>query len=147
MTARRTSWTESLGDVLASWGLSPRVAKERAQGARVEVWGPVKDNKRVLIGVLSNETGEYVFRYDAGYVAREDYPALAAFPDKQREYRSRELWPFFDVRLPPLNRADIQRLIRERKIDGGDTLRLLAELGRRTVTTPYELEYGGAASR
>jgi HipA-like protein len=147
MRNRRAFWAESLGDILASWGLTPRAASSRAQQARVQVWGPVHDAERVFIGELTNDVGEYVFRYDAAYAARPDYPALAAFPDKLREYRSPALWPFFDVRLPPLDRADIQRLIQERKIDQGDTLRLLAELGRRTVTTPYELQYGAAASR
>jgi HipA-like protein len=122
------------------------MATPQAQRARVQVFGPAIDCEQVLIGELSNDAGEYVFRYDANYAARADYPALAAFPDKQREYRSRELWPFFDVRLPPLNRADVQHVIRERNIDAGDTLRLLAELGRRTITTPYELRYGGGAA-
>lgn len=142
MGARHSSWAESIGSILASWGISPRTANDRAQPARVQVWGPVHDKNEVLIGVLTNETGAYVFRYDERYAARADYPALAAFPDKQREYRSRDLWPFFDVRLPPLKRADVQRVIRDRKIDEGDTLRLLAELGRRTIATPYELKYG-----
>ena len=102
------------------------------------------DRDQVLIGALTNEAGEYVFRYDHAYVERDEYPALAAFPDKQREYRSRDLWPFFDVRLPPLERSDVRQLIKARNIDAGDTLRLLAELGRRTITTPYELRYGNA---
>lgn len=87
-----------------------------------------------------------MFRYDGAYAARADYPALAAFPDRGREYRSTELWPFFEVRLPPLDRADVQHLIRERNIDAGDTMRLLAELGARTITTPYELRYERVAA-
>lgn len=146
MTNRRTAWTESLGDLLASWGLVLRTASPQAQRAQVSVFGPVADREQVLIGTLINDAGEYVFRYDAAYAERADYPALPAFPEKQREYRSRDLWPFFNVRLPPLDRADVKRLIRERNIEAGDTLRLLAELGRRTITTPYELRYRGAGA-
>jgi HipA-like protein len=142
---RKAAWSESLGELLASWGIMPREASQRRTQARVQVFGPTPDNDRTLIGELTNDAGEYVFRYHSRYAARDDYPALVAFPDKQREYRSRTLWPFFDVRLPPLDRADVQRLIRERNLDTGDTLRLLAELGHRTITNPYELRYDTAA--
>lgn len=138
-------FSETLPELLASWGIALREASPRRARARVQVFGPTPNDQRALIGELTNEAGEYVFRYDTQYAASDDYPALVAFPDKQREYRSRILWPFFDVRLPPLNRADVQHLIQERKLDTGDTLRLLAELGHRTIANPYELRYGTAA--
>ena len=144
MSRRKSSWTESISDLLESWGITPRVAASARQLATIHVFGPTGAGAPVLVGTLLNEAGEYVFRYDADYAAHPEYPAITAFPEKQREYRSPNLWPFFDVRLPPLRRADVQHVIRERGIDEHDVLRLLGELGAKAVTTPYELRYNAA---
>ena len=144
MGRRKTTWAESLAGFLESWGITLRSAAPVRQRATIRVYGPSSDGTRVLVGTLSNEDGEYVFRYDEDYSACPELPPLATFPEKLREYRSAELWPFFHVRLPPLGRADVQNLIRERKIDEGDTLKLLGVLGAKAVATPYELRYEAA---
>jgi HipA-like protein len=139
-------FAEGLRTLFAMCGITPRVAQPSPQRGVIKVLGPAPDRDEVSVGVLTNEQGEFVFRYDPAYAARRDYPALVAFPEKHREYRSTVLWPFFDVRLPPLDRADIRHLIDEHKLHHADTLQLLGELGARTITTPYQLRYERVAA-
>ena len=115
-------------------------------GVRAEIRVLIPTDERLVrVGKLTVEGSEYVFRYAPEY-ADSDFPPIPGFPEKGREYRSYHLWPFFDVRLPSVKRADIQQLIRDRQLDEGDTLRMLGELGRKTITTPYELEYRSSAA-
>lgn len=136
--------SESINSVLESWGINLIPAKNQKQKAVVRVYLPDRDesrDKRILIGTLSNEVGEFVFRYADSYIANEEASALSAFPDKKKEYRSKRLWPFFEVRIPSVNRQDIKRLMQDKNIDGGNALKLLGELAKRSITTPYELEF------
>jgi HipA-like protein len=96
------------------------------------------ESELVPVGVLSQEDKEFVFRYAQEFFSRTDLPALSAFPDRAREYRSPVLWPFFEVRLPPLDRPDVAAVIKARRIDPDDALALLATIGLKTLTTPYE---------
>ncbi len=143
MAGKARHWTESLVSVLESWGINLSPAKEQAQKEQVRVFWPegrMAEDHKVLIGTLSNEAGEFVFRYAEDYAEDEDAPALPSFPDKKREYRSRHLWAFFEVRIPPTDRQDIQSLIREKNLEAGNKLKLLGELAKGSITTPYELE-------
>lgn len=133
---------ESVREVLKSWGREQRASVSGASRAKVLVYWQVEGTKR-LVGSLTQEQGEYVFRYDAAF-RDSDLPGIAAFPDKAREYRERELWPFFDVRLPPLKRVDVQSVVAARNLEGADTLQLLGALASRSITTPYELRYSAS---
>lgn len=60
-----------------------------------------------LAGVLTEERrGSYVFRYDDGYLANVDKPAISlTMPKAQREYRSPYLFPvFFNLLSEGVNR-------------------------------------------
>ena len=96
------------------------------------------DAGRLAVGFLSCDSGEFVFRYTEEFRRQSDIPAVSAFPDKNREYRSQTLWPVFQVRIPPTDRPDIERLVEEKNLDTNDPLRLLSELGKRAFSTPYE---------
>lgn len=123
--------------VFASWGRAPRRASEHHSGRTLYLYLPVQ-SRMVPVGTLSQEGKEFVFVYDKEFRRRDDLPPISAFPDKGGEYRSETLWPFFDVRLPPVERADVASKIKEKHLDPEDTLALLAEFGRKTLTTPYE---------
>jgi len=109
-------------------------SSERALFLYLEV-----DGRKVEVGTLAHRDGKFVFTYSDEF-QRSDIPAISAFPNKREVYTSRTLWPFFDVRVPPLDRPDIEKLVREKRLDVEDDLALLAEFGRKTVATPYELE-------
>jgi HipA-like protein len=121
-----------------SWGLSPS-APPKARPQQIEIVLAVPHGKRIVVGHLTSEQGEYVFRYSDVFKTQREIPPIAAFPDRDEEYRSVDLWPFFDVRLPPIDRPDVRRLLEQRQIDPADKFRLLVELAGRTVTSPYDL--------
>lgn len=107
---------------------------------------PLDDGRRVVVGWLSQDGESFVFRYSdefiqAGLPALPDFPRLGGGP-----YRSRDLWPFFLVRIPPTDRPDVQREI-QRLGKPMDLLQLLAHFGQRAVTSPYELELDHAVAR
>lgn len=130
---------ETIAAVLESWGLAMPAPQKRTRPVRqLRLLVPVR-GENVPVGTLSEDGDDFVFRYSQEFIDREDLPAIPAFPSKTEEYRSRALWPFFAVRLPPTARPDVERVIRERAIDSNDEFRLLEELGRRTVSSPYVL--------
>lgn len=94
---------------------------------------------RLWIGTLTREGAEYVFRYTDAFRNRTELPPISNFPDKEREYRSVALPPFFAVRLPSIERPEIAQILTERGLDPADVMQLLAHLGRKTITSPYEL--------
>ena len=130
---------EAMGE---AWGLSSlAVGRSLPSEHALEVYLPVGDSERVLVGTLRRERSEVVFRYAPEFRRRGELPAIADFPEKDREYRSQTLWPFFEQRLPPIKRADVVRKLKSKSLSAqADRFVLLAELGRTTLTSPYELE-------
>jgi HipA-like protein len=132
-------FTERLRDILDSWGIQLRPARSRG-GRSLRVSVVLSNQDRVSVGSLRMADSEFVFQYTESFKKRKDLPAISAFPNKDEVYRSSVLWPFFEVRLPPMDRPDVARVIEEKHLDTEDTLGLLGELGRRVVATPYELD-------
>jgi HipA-like protein len=92
------------------------------------------------VGTLTREGADYVFRYTDAFRDRTELPPIANFPDKERwEYRSTTLFPFFAARLPSIERPEVAQIISEHGLDPADVMQLLANLGRKTITSPYEL--------
>jgi HipA-like protein len=131
--------------VLRSWGFVSAPAPHDDLQRKIDVLLSLPDGRRLVVGTLSYVNDEYVFQYSDSFKAQSAIPPITAFPNPHEEYRSPELWPFFEVRLPPVDRADVQRFIAEHRIDPNDHVRMLAELGRRSLTSPYDLELRAAA--
>jgi hypothetical protein len=106
---------------------------------RVLLYLPAR-GERVFVGELKREGDEFVFAYAPGFVRRLDLPPLPDFPQKDKTYRSARLWPFFLTRLPPAGRPDVRDVLSQRGIPASDTLQVLGELGRKAISSPYELE-------
>jgi HipA-like protein len=116
----------------------------RASTREIHVLMPVAGDRKLHIGTLSYEDGEYVFAYSLEFKDQTEIPPISAFPDVGEPYRCEELWPFFRVRLPPTSREDVKQVIAERGLDEHDVIQLLGVIGRRSITTPYELELATA---
>lgn len=57
--------------------------------------------KGVFAGVLTEEGGEYRFRYDETYLMRDDaHPISLTFPLQAETFVSPVLFPFFDGLIP-----------------------------------------------
>ena len=90
----------------------------------------------ILVGRLSCEQEEYVFQYDPGYVGEP----ISAFPMMGHEYRSGHLWPFFAIRIPPLNREDVREQIANRSLREDQILEVLGSVAKVSVANPYEFK-------
>jgi HipA-like protein len=131
---------EKLSDFLHSWGLSKEPVHETVTTkVGVDVVLNLTSEEPLLVGTLFSEQGEYVFRYSEVFKHRLEVPAISAFPDRNAVYRSRELWPFFQVRIPPIDRPDVRQILEQKKLDRSDLMSLLPALGGRAVTSPYDL--------
>jgi HipA-like protein len=128
---------KSLWDEFEAWGIrAPRAGT--AQRRRIQVLAPVSGGAEVLVGALSEEGGEFVFRYAEAYRVATGARPLPAFPDLSEEYRSRELFPFFAVRLPPFERDDVKAALERLHVQEHDSLSILGLLARKGIANPYE---------
>ena len=140
---RHKSRLESLVSIFRSWGGLPELGDAHAprREAVREVWVCLPTGqKRMHVGTLSCEEGEYVFAYSPEFKQQTEIPPISAFPDVGDPYRSPELWPFFQVRVPPLDRDDVRELLAAKGIRASDLLGLLVEVSARAATSPYQLE-------
>jgi HipA-like protein len=133
---RLRSAIRAIREELLAWGEPPPKAARTAVSRAVEVYVVARGEKRVL-GWLSKEGGEFVFRYDPDFARSKDAHPISAFPDLEEEYRQETLWPFFAVRLPPVARQDVQDALKRHHIPENDILRMLGELSGRAVSSPY----------
>lgn len=78
-----------------------------------------------LLGTLTEESGSsYIFRYDDGWFANANKPAVSlTLPKSQQEYRSEFLFPFFFNLLSEGVNRKLQ--CRQLKIDEDDHFGLL----------------------
>jgi len=137
-----TRWAAII-DQVKSWGMRlPRAGE--GSGPRVLVFrqGSTAD---ALVGVLWQESGEFVFKYDPQYASTKGAEPISAFPDLEEEYRSKELWPFFAVRIPPRDRQDVREALAKLSLRPEQTLEVLGKLARRTISNPYTLKFAEAA--
>jgi HipA-like protein len=131
---------EKLLGFLHDWGISPAPAHETSSSrSGVDVVLQLTAEEPLLVGTLVTEGGEYVFRYSEAFKRRLEIPEITAFPDRNDVYRSAELWPFFQVRIPPVDRPDVRQILEAKKLDRTDLMSLLPALGGRAVTSPYDL--------
>jgi HipA-like protein len=133
----------AIRDQVESWGI--RVPRASAGGGpQVRVLGPGKGSDLHLIGTLSQADGEFVFKYDPAFVASAKPEPLSAFPDLHEDYRSRDLWPFFAVRIPPADRPDVRDSLARHGLRPDQTLEVLGTIAERTISNPYRLQLARA---
>lgn len=89
---------------------------------------------KVLVGTLLYSDGVWRFSYSEDFKSQKLILPLTNFPSKDKEYSTRELWPFFASRIP--SKAQLQ--IDKNNIEE-DLVSLLRQYGTRTVANPYEL--------
>lgn len=92
------------------------------------------------IGELWSDGSRFAFTYLPDFFDL-DLKSLPGLPDpvKHKTYKNDELWPFFALRIPDLNREDVRDLLRRRNVTASDKLELLATFGRETINNPFSL--------
>ena len=93
----------------------------------------------LVIGILRAAHGEWTFAYSDAFRSQSNVKPLVEFPDRERRYTSKHLWPSFVMRLPSLKQAEIQEVVKREGIDATDEVQLLRRFGHRTIANPFEL--------
>ena len=89
---------------------------------------------KLCVGTLLYSEGIWYFNYSNDFKIQNNILPLANFPSKDKEYFTRELWPFFTSRIP--SNAQLQL---DKDMPREDIVTLLRRFGRRTIANPYEL--------
>ena len=121
------------------WAMMPRPS---GRPARFQlVYHPPDGRETVVVGHLRFEDGTWTFEYDSEFKARRgEFHPLEGFDKFDDVYTSRSLFPFFAVRIPDVQRPDVQRRLREDHLRDPEPTDLLRLFGRRVVSSPgYEL--------
>ena len=94
----------------------------------------------VEVGTLTFDGSAWEFSYSGEYKTRSDLRPIEGFDEVDKVYRSTVLFPFFAVRVPDVERADVQRKLQMDHIKHPETADLLRIFGRRVVSSPaFEL--------
>lgn len=87
------------------------------------------------VGILSFSDGFWLFEYTDDFKMQSEICPLVNFPQKEKSYRSNELWPFFTSRIP----SNAQLMISEKQKED-DIVFLLSKYGKKSITNPFELQ-------
>ena len=93
--------------------------------------------KDIKVGVLKLDKSEWVFEYSEEFKQQSSLNPIIDFPDINKTYHSKELWPFFSIRVPSVERPNIRELINQGQID--NIVTLLEKFGSKTIANPYDL--------
>lgn len=94
---------------------------------------------KLLIGILIYDGENWHFKYSDEYRENSKTIPVIDFPDLNKEYTSKDLWPFFATRIPTLNQPYQFKKIRKANIKEDDSVELLKLFGRDTITNPFKL--------
>ena len=91
-----------------------------------------------VIGYLTCANGEWTFKYSNEFQNQTELHSIVGFPELDKVYKSNELWPFFQIRIPGLKQPAIMEMIKEENIKNNE-FELLKRFGRKSISNPYEL--------
>jgi HipA-like protein len=91
------------------------------------------------IGTLTADNGEWEFCYSEQFRRQSEIKPIVDFPDVQKVYRSRVLWPFFALRIPSPTQPAVRDFIEGRPGRTANEGLLLKEFGTRSVANPFRL--------
>lgn len=89
--------------------------------------------------VLLRDAGGWSLRYTEEFKDQDRVSPLVPFPDVTKVYRSKEIWPFFAVRIPSIARPEIERTVHSEQLDYSDVAAMLSRFGKRSIADPFEL--------
>lgn len=94
----------------------------------------------LTIGYLSCANDEWSFVYSEDFQNQIEFHSIVGFSNLNEEYKSKELWPFFRIRIPGLKQPAIMEIVKKEKIENNE-YELLKRFGRTSISNPYELVF------
>jgi HipA-like protein len=92
----------------------------------------------LLIGTLTLDKGHWEFQYSEDFKGQDQVQPLVNFPNKERVYKSHELFPFFALRIPGEGQLKAKGFDVKSK-SYSDPVELLRLFGKKNIANPYTL--------
>lgn len=92
-----------------------------------------------IIGYLNFSDNVWSFIYTDWFKDQNDLQPLFEFPSKEKLYKSSELWPFFESRIPSIKQPKVQEYLESHPSDRNNKVKLLELFGVTSVNNPYKL--------
>ena len=91
------------------------------------------------VGYLNFDSNTWIFSYSSWFKEQDELEPLFEFPIKEKIYKSLELWPFFESRIPSLKQPKVQEYLETHPSDRNNKVKLLELFGITSVNNPYKL--------
>lgn len=92
------------------------------------------------MGTLKFLEDEWVFEYTDIFKKQQEISPLIDFPELNKVYRSKILWPFFANRIPSLKQPKIKAYIDQNPSEKQNVVKLLELFGEYSVNNPFRLQ-------
>ncbi len=97
--------------------------------------------KSLEIGQLKFNKDHWIFNYSDQFKKQSALKPLFEFPDTNKIYENKILWPFFESRIPSPQQPEVKKAILKEGLDEKNVVELLKRFGERTISNPYELSF------
>lgn len=88
---------------------------------------------QVKVGSLNYNDGIWTFEYTEDFKSQKTILPLINFPNKEKTYSSKDLWPFFASRIP--SNAQLQK----NEDEVPNLIDMLKKFGKNVISNPYVL--------
>lgn len=92
------------------------------------------------VGELTFDGVNWKFSYTKMFQSQTEINPIPSFPSKDKKYESKNLWPFFQARIPSLKQPKVQAIIKRENIKENDIIGLLKLFGGRSINNPFVLQ-------
>jgi HipA-like protein len=94
----------------------------------------------LAVGELNFDGTTWNFHYTKMFQNQTKIEPIPSFPIKNKAYKSSELWPFFQSRIPSLKQPKIKAIINSNGIQENDIISLLRLFGGKSINNPFVLQ-------
>lgn len=91
------------------------------------------------VGSLTYDNGTWFFNYSQWFKNQHTIKPLFEFPDINKSYSSKNLWPFFKSRIPSVKQQKVKEFVNSNPKDANNLVALLKKFGYKSVNNPYYL--------
>ena len=95
--------------------------------------------KKLLVAILKLEKGIWSFSYSQAFKKQDLLKPLPDFPNLDKVYENKELYPFFLYRIPSVKQPKVQKEIKKHNIDATNETDLLKFFGLHSISNPFLL--------
>ena len=94
----------------------------------------------LAVGELNFDGSYWNFHYTKMFQNQTKIEPIPSFAVKDKVYKSSELWPFFQSRIPSLKQPKIKAIIQSNGIEENDIIGLLRLFGAKSINNPFVLQ-------